>query len=172
MLAAVLLSCGLLAVYILARQLLVSQFDETLGAKAEALMSVAEADGDELEIDMDVQQFAGFGSAFSGDLFVVRRANGEVVLRSPSIENQNFTLVDVPLRGEWRGAVVLPDGVEGRAAAFEFVPDGDRGEAFGNLQLVVASSSTALQAALRAVLMVLVVTGGVGVAVSIVLIWV
>ena len=57
MLAAVLLSCGLLAVYILARQLLVSQFDETLGAKAEALMSVAEADGDELEIDMDVQQF-------------------------------------------------------------------------------------------------------------------
>ena len=63
----------MLAVYLLARQLLIAQFDETLDAKAEALISVAEVDEDEFEIDLDVQQFAGFGSPLTGDFFEVRR---------------------------------------------------------------------------------------------------
>ena len=170
LLAALLLPCGVLAVYLLARQLLHSHFDETLAAKAEALMAVAEVDGDEIEIDLDVQHFAGFGSAFTGDFFEVRRANGEVLLRSPSLENQQFTFSNVPLRGEWRGTVTLPEGNVGRAVAFSFVPDGDRAQKFADLNLVVASDSTALRQTLRAVLMVLLVTGSVGLAAAIVLI--
>jgi signal transduction histidine kinase len=172
LLAALLAACGVLAVYFLARQLLVAEFDETLAEKAQALMSVAEVDGNELEIDLDVQQFAGFGSAFSEDFFEARRGNGEVILRSTSLENQDFTFSDVPFGGDWRGDVKLPEGNGGRAAAFRFIPDGggEGGGAFGELQLVVASDSTALRQTLRAVLLVLLVTGCVGLAAAMVLI--
>ena len=170
LLAALLLPCGVLAVYLLARQLLIAQFNETLDAKAEALISVAEVDEDEFEIDLDVQHFAGFGSPLTGDFFEVRRLNGNVIARSPSLENQQFTFSTVPMRGDWRGEVVLPEGNPGRAVAIPFVPEGDRSGQFGQLQLVVGSDSTVLLQTLRAVLWTLLITGAIGLVAAIVLI--
>lgn len=154
----------------MARQLLVSQFDETLAAKAEALISAAEVEENELEIDPDVQNFAGFGSALTGDFFEVRRSNGEVVLRSPSLEARKHAFPTVPSEGQWRGKVVLPDGNGGRALAVQFVPDGDSTGQFNNVQMVVASDSTALLQTLRAVLVVLLITGAIGLVAAIILI--
>jgi signal transduction histidine kinase len=170
LLAGVLLPCGVLAVYLLARQLLIAQFDETLEAKAEALISVAEVDDEEFEIDLDVQHFAGFGSPLTGDFFEVRRSNGEVIARSPSLENQEYTFSTVPSEDEWRGGVVLPEGNPGRAMAIPFVPEDDRAGQFGQLQLVVGSDSTVLLQTLRAMLWTLLITGATGLVAAIVLI--
>ena len=76
--AALLLPAGGLIVFFTVQHVLFAQFDATLTAKAEALITAAEIDDNELEIDLDVQEFAGFGSPFAGDFFEVRRPNGVV----------------------------------------------------------------------------------------------
>lgn len=161
--AALLLPAGGLAVYFVVKQILFSQFDATLAAKAQALIAAAEVDDDELEIDLDVQQFAGFGSFLDGDFFEVRRFDGQAVARSPSLSSPGRGLASVPIvRGEWRGAIVLPEGSPGRALARHFVPSDDEDRRFGDLQLVVASDSTALARTLRTLALVLLATGAVG----------
>lgn len=170
LLAALLLPCGVLSVYLVAKQLLVSQFDAVLAAKAQALASVAEIDDDEFEIDLDVQEFAGFGTALAGDFFEVRHADGRVIARSPSLQNQPYSFSMVPAQGEWRGAVLLPEGNPGRALAFPFVPGNDRLGGFTDLQMVVASDSAALLQTLRTLLVVLLVTGGAGLVAAIIFI--
>lgn len=170
LLAALLLPCGVLAVYLLAQKFLIAQFDATLAARAEALISAAELDGTEIEIDPDVQQFAGFGSPLSGDFFEIRTSKGEVILRSPSLENQAYSFTTVPLQRSWRGNVLLPEGNPGRAAAFPFIPDRNQSASPIEFQLVVASDSTPLRQTVRAVLLVLLAAGTVGPIAAIILI--
>lgn len=170
LLAAILLPCGVLAVYLLARQLLVSQLDSVLAAKAEALISMAEVDGNEIEFDTDILQFAGFGSALSGDFFEVRDSAGEVIARSPSLENEPAELARERLPGEWRADVDLPDGNPGRAAAFLFRPEGNPSEQLKELQLVVAIGSGQTRQVLRTLLVVLMSTGAAGLVAAVILI--
>jgi signal transduction histidine kinase len=169
-LAAVLLPCGVAAVYLVAQRLLVAQFDATLEAKAEALISVAEIDDDEFEIDLDVQHFAGFGSPLSGDFFVVRRADGRIVARSPSLGREGYTFSTVPAEGSWRGEITLPEGGAGRAVAQPFAPADDRDQRFTDLQIVVAGNSAALLQTLRVLLFVLLATGAAGLGAAVLLI--
>lgn len=170
LLAAILLPCGVLAVYLLARQLLVSQLDSVLAAKAEALISMAEVDGSEIEFDSDILQFAGFGSALSGGFFEVRDSAGTVIARSPSLENEPAELAKERLPGEWRADVELPDGNAGRAGAFLFRPEGNSSEQLREMQLVVAIGSGQMRQVLRTLLVVLVSTGAAGLVAAVILI--
>jgi two-component system sensor histidine kinase QseC len=108
--AALLLPLGGLCVYLLVKQVLLSQFDATLAAKAQALIAAAEVDDKEFEFDLDVQRFAGFGSFYDGDFFEVRRSDGEVVARSPSLAG--------PRRVAWRDRVAGRVGRPRPRAAF------------------------------------------------------
>ncbi|RYD33959.1 MAG: hypothetical protein EOP85_20295, partial [Verrucomicrobiaceae bacterium] len=56
-----LLVAGGLAIFFVTRGVLQDQFDDTLVAKATALLTATEIDDEEFEIDLTVQDFAGFG---------------------------------------------------------------------------------------------------------------
>lgn len=66
------------------RHSLLDQFDETLEAKASALAAAAELDEDGFEIDLVIQDFAGFGSR-DRDLFQMWRRDGRSLALSPSL---------------------------------------------------------------------------------------
>lgn len=154
--ACVCLPLGALAVYATAREVLVAQFDATLLAKGQALVSAAEVEDGDFELDFAVQEFAGFGSASGGDYFEITRADGRRVERSASLRAGD-TLPPTS------GAVRLPDGLPGRALVLPFLPADDDGSGahYGTLRLVVASRSVTLEKTLGSLAWVL---AGVGVA--------
>lgn len=165
--AALLLPAGGLAVYFTVRQVLLAQFDATLEAKAQALITAAEVDDDEFEIDLDVQRFAGFGSSADGDFFEVRLPGGEVLARSPSLQRRRLDLpVALAPGASWRGAVRIADGQPGRALGQHFALS-EENERFSDLQLIVASDSTALEWTLRTLALVLLATGAAGLLITI-----
>ena len=59
--AALLIATGA-GVFVAMWRLLANRFDETLTAKARALITASEIDGKEFEIDLIVHEFAGFGA--------------------------------------------------------------------------------------------------------------
>ncbi|HEY1084013.1 MAG TPA: ATP-binding protein [Prosthecobacter sp.] len=162
--AAILLPAGGLAVYWTAENLLTDQFDTTLTAKAQALITAAEIDDDEFEIDFDVQAFAGFGQQSSEDYYQVRFANGESLQRSPSLQLSDLPAQPAALlsRGPHFADITLPDGRPGRAMWQTFVPADDDKKAYGTLTLAAASESVSLNHTLGILAGVLLVTGGVG----------
>ena len=160
-----------LGVFFAMRQLLRSQFDETLTAKARALITASEIDGGEFEIDLTVKNFAGFGKG-GDDYFEIRRMDGTEFLRSPSLKAElkaeRFDVAGI-------GAVKAPrdeqakieDGVLGdsriaRLYIQKFQPKGDKKEEYRDLYLVVASPVRALQIQLALLGSVLAIAGGLG----------
>lgn len=169
--AALLLPAGSLAVYWTARSLLVSQFDTTLAAKAQALITAAEIDDEEFEIDFDVQAFAGFGTQSSDDYYEVWFGDGRPLQRSPSLKLQDLasTAPEDFSAAPVFAAITLPDGRPGRALWQTFIPADDDRHAYGTLNLAVASESVSLDHTLTTLAMVLFITGGVGLAVTLLL---
>jgi len=157
--ATLLLPAGALVVYLTASEVLVSQFDGLIAAKAQALVAAAEAEDGEFEIDLDVQAFAGFGNTTGSDYFEVTQADGRVLARSSSLKRSRLAAVG-------NGALDLPNGRKGRAVVVRFTPEDDNQKAFRNLRLAVASESTTLDRTLRTLALVLVATGVVGVLIA------
>ncbi len=138
-------------VYFAAKQLLLEQFDETLMAKARALITASEIDDGEFEIDLTVQDFAGFGQG-GDDYFEIRRANGSLFLKSPSMKIEGVgghLLGDVPPPQDTGARIFDQDLADGRAARY-FVqaihPKDDGLQAYQDLYLVVGSPTQQLKA--------------------------
>jgi signal transduction histidine kinase len=140
-----------LFIFFAVKKVLGDQFDETLAAKGQAIITAAEIDGGKLEIELALDDFAGFGEG--GDYFEIRRENGRVEMGSPSLVE--------PLDGDSPeiGAIEIPDGftptilsgtmADGRRARFfvqRFQPRGGNKKRakFSDLHLVVASPTAAL----------------------------
>lgn len=162
--AAILLPVGGLTVYWTAANLLTQQFDTTLVAKAQALITAAEIDDEEFEIDFDVQAFAGFGQQSSEDYYQVRFSSGESLQRSPSLMQNNLPPSPQELldSGPHFATITLPDGQPGRALWQTFEPADDDKKSYGKLNLTVASESQSLNHTLGTLGMVLLGTGGMG----------
>src|SRR5690606_14636778 len=138
-----------------------SQFDEILTAKARALATASEIDDGEFEIDLTVQDFAGFGPHDGDDYFEVRRLGGELLLRSPSLKDDHSLH---HLRPPPFPEVRIKDGrlSDGRPARFyiqRILPKGDKKHRYQDLYLVVASPTLALRLQLALLAVVLGVTG-------------
>lgn len=152
-------------VFIAMRQMLWSQFDETLTAKGRALITASEIDDGEFEIDLTVQDFAGFGTGGS-DYFEIRRLDGSLFLRSPSLEvraagSWDFSHIppppdDAPLIDDGN----LGDGTAARYFVQRFYPKDDYELSHKDLYLIVASPSAAMRAELLRLAWVLGVAGG------------
>lgn len=136
-------------VFFTMRHLLCARFDETLTAKARALITASEIDGKEFEIDMIVHEFAGFGEG-GDDYFEIRRLSGEVFQSSPSLAAD---LPDAPGIGQVPApaddAPRLFNGKlgDGRLARFylsRFYPKGDKKGRHQDLYLIVASPTGGL----------------------------
>ena len=62
---------------------LVSQFDASLTSIAQILAGSVERDGDQIEMDLDVQQMPEFQDAGQPTYYVLRRPDGTIVAKSP-----------------------------------------------------------------------------------------
>lgn len=153
-----------LGVFVGMRHLLRERFDETLAAKARALITASEIDGGDFEIDLTVQDFAGFGKG-GDDYFEIRRMNGTVFRSSPSLGAKG---VDRPGIGSARiprdDKPHLKDGKlgDGRLARFyvqRFYPKDDKKGRYQDLYLVVASPLRGLSIQLALLATVLGIAG-------------
>jgi len=175
--AALILPAGILIAYLTVRSVLVAQFDATLAAKAQALITAAEVDEEGFEIDFDVQDFAGFGSSQSGDFFEVRRPGGALVARSPNLTLGHLPDFETPSsRTPVYQAVTLPGPHSGRAVRQTFTPPKDDPEDaehdYLDLELTVASDSTALLQNLHQIAWLLPLLGLMGLASTLALLYV
>ena len=134
-----------IGVFVAMKQLLRSQFDETLTAKARALITASEIDSGEFEIDLTVKDFAGFGKE-GNDYFEIWRMNGKLFKSSPSLKSDEF---DRPGIGYGNNAPKddephitngkLGDGRLARFYVQRFYPKDDKKKRHQDLYLVVAS---------------------------------
>jgi signal transduction histidine kinase len=154
-----------LGVFVAMRQLLWSQFDETLTAKARALITASEIDDGEFEIDLTIQDFAGFGHG-GDDYFEIRRMGGDLFLRSPSLETDNPDSWGIGHIASARNDEPrLEHGKlgDGRLARFyiqRFYPKDDEKELHKDLYLVVASPTRSMHFQLARLATVLTIAGG------------
>lgn len=140
--------------YFSLREALRKQFDDVLIAKAEALMMASEIEDGGLEIDLDVQAFAGFGTGARGDYFVVFGEDGTAMMRSLSLGSEELRIPRDLLDTESGVAdFLMPEDVPGRAFWTTFEPQLDDDEignaASPNLKIFVAGSDATLRRTLR-----------------------
>ena len=146
--AALLLATGV-GVFLTMRHLLHSRFDETLTAKARALITASEIDGKQFEIDLIVHEFAGFGEG-GDDYFEIRRLAGGVFQSSPSLAAGRADppgIGHVPVPADDVPRLFNGKLGDGRLARFyvsRFYPKGDKRGRHQDLYLVVASPTGAL----------------------------
>jgi two-component system sensor histidine kinase QseC len=138
----VLLGGGLLAVYLVARDALIDQFDDTLRAKALAISTVTRLGEDGVRVDFHDRFLRGFDDDRARDFFQLWDEGGETVARSESLGRRREL--------EWRRGkpdkpsfwnTALPSGEPGRAIAFTFEPPRDSGARRGKVALRLAVAS-------------------------------
>lgn len=141
-----------LVLYWTIRAVLTAQFDATLAAKAQALIVAADWDDQDLEIDLNVQEFAGFGSREGGDFFEVLGADGRTLEKSPSLGADHLISRDVESA---YGPIKLPDGRSGRAIWKSFQSKNRKQTQLATLRVIVASYSGGLDRSLHSIFLVL-----------------
>lgn len=151
-------------VFVAMKSLLRAQFDETLTAKARALITASEIDDGDFEIDLTVQDFAGFGKD-GNDYFEIRRTNGTLFLSSPSLSDDlhdtgDFSGIKLPADDEAKiRKGKFSDGRPARFYVQRFYPKDDKKERFQDLYLVVASPTRGMQLQLALLATVLGIAG-------------
>ena len=162
-----LLLCGAIALLLLGggalifwtiRASLIAQFDANLAAKAQALIAGADLDEGEVEIDSDLQEFAGFQAREADNYFEILGADGASLARSPSLGTSHLPVRSSGATPKY-GSVKLPDGRSGRAYWRSFSPADDEGAMPGKLEVVVAAYSGGLERSLRNIMHILFVVG-------------
>ncbi|YCM46601.1 ATP-binding protein [Verrucomicrobiaceae bacterium 227] len=166
-------------IFLAMKNLLLEKFDETLTAKARALITASEIDGGEFEIDLTVKNFAGFGKN-GEDFFEIRRADGSTFLRSPSDskgrkgkkEPQIFPHIDPPNEDEAIiGNTTLLDQRDARYYVQNINPKGDKKDKFQDLYIIVASPTAGIKTELGLLGTVLVIASGTALLLMIPIIW-
>jgi len=157
---------GGLSLFLALRLALRTQFDDVLRRKAEILASASAIDNGELEIDPDVQTFAGFGTSSPGDYFEIFAPDGTVLDRSPSLGTSS--LKEVGISSHLQEGVtnsLLPGGLDVRAYWRYFTPSDDEEDRFADLKLVVASDRARLKRLLSPIATTIALVGGGGIVV-------
>lgn len=145
-------------IFLASRHVMVAQFDDTLYAKANALIAAADVEGKKFEFDLSVEDFAGFGNLGGDDYFEVKQEDGNIVAASPSLGSNVlpiFALADDEQK--LISAATLGNGKSARVLVMRFDPGGDKKRRYPNLQLIVASQSHELLGHLRSLALVLLI---------------
>jgi two-component system sensor histidine kinase QseC len=153
-----LLGAGSAGIYFSTRAALVEQFDNTLQAKANAVVSGTEAQGDHIDVELDEQSMHEYDEGVPVDFFQLRRIDGSTLWRSKSLTN-----ADLPARfGTFRHPkywnLTLSSGFEGRAVGYSFslssAKDG-QGPGPADLSIIFASDRRDLDEGLSVLAVVL-----------------
>ncbi len=153
------------AAFFTMKEILYLRFDETLTAKASALITASEVDDGGLEIDFTVQDFAGFGKG-GEDFFEIRRENGDLLLRSPSLRGEGKAIDRfdnfIPPTGDVP-VFTNHDLADGRPARFyvrKINPKDDEKSRYKDIYLIAGSPVVAVQRELNILGTVLAGIGG------------
>lgn len=111
---------GSLGIYFCARTALLEQFDRTLRATANAVVSGAEVQGNHLEVEIDEQYMREFHDGVPVDFFQIRSANGSTVKRSSSLATNDLPVELGTFRHPRYWDLALPSGSRGRAVGYTF----------------------------------------------------
>jgi len=155
-----------LFVFLATRKILMDQFDETLIAKGRAIVTAAEIDDGELEVEITLEDFTGFGE--SGDYFEIRRESGKVEMGSPSLmgsaAESHPEIGEVRVPKDFEARIYSGTMADGRRARFfvqRFIPRGGKKKRplFADLHLVVASPTADLDRSIAGVAVILAIAG-------------
>ncbi len=157
-----------LFVFFATKRMLSDQFNETLIAKGSAIITATEVDDGELEVEMTLEDFAGFGAG--GDYFEIRRESGEVVIDSPSLQGsvgeRSKAIGEIPVPEDDEPRIISGKMEDGRSARFfvqSFQPrgGGKKRALFSDLHVVVSSPTAEMDRNVAGLAMVLLL-GGMG----------
>jgi len=155
-----LLAAGGVALYVAVRSVLIRDFDTALLARAQALVTLTEDQGDRVELEFAEEVMTEFKSGSPAAYFELSYRNGPVIVRSPSLRGR-----DLPRRVSPHAAAPffwnlrLPNDRAGRAVEMTFVPEpADEKKPAGKVApgpravtIVVAMETTQLDRQLRAI---------------------
>lgn len=152
-----------LAVYYTTKDMLLSQMDEILAARGNAITVATEFDDGELELDDSLVAFAGFGEGNVRDFFAMYDADGKRLLRSSSLPPGSLDLVKPEILqapAEPRPFFgTLKDGRPVRLRVHRFTPVSDGEGAARDILLVTGTETKSLQNTLRVLATVLLIAG-------------
>lgn len=154
--ALVLLTCA--SAYLAMATALQQHFDETLIAKAEALVTASEIDEDGFEIDLVIQDFADFG-VYGADYFEMRHRDGRVIARSPSAGRLRLPVRPIPPGQLEIDDAILEDGRDVRVLHRTFTPKDDLDGSYADVILTVATPRAPLDREIGLLALVLGVVG-------------
>ncbi len=110
-----------LVVYIVVRASLWAEFDAALGSKARSLAGLVEQEGDDLELQFDEINMAGFMPSSRAEYYQYWSAGGRVLARSPSLGKSDLKQVGQSADSPTYRSVDLPDGRPGRVVGMSYV---------------------------------------------------
>ena len=150
----VLLGGGLLAVYLLAREMVLEQFDAALRAKALAISTTTRAGPEGISVAFNDRFLRGFDDDKPRDFFQMWDESDRTIAQSESLRKRdNLPRRTGKLEKPERWSLTLPTGRPGRAIGFKFKPAADgAGQGAREVKLVVAADAENLEEALWALL--------------------
>ena len=152
-----------LAVYLVVRVVLHSEFDAALAGKLRALAALVEEDAGRVDFEFDIRVMPEFDLGDSPEYAELCSADGPTLWRSPSLQDGH--LLAAPRIGHHVAfrTLTLPDGRSGRQATLVFHPRYESGPAASSSQLevtlAVARATADLDHALQRVTTLLVAVG-------------
>jgi two-component system sensor histidine kinase QseC len=170
-----LLGGGLAAVFFSARDEIKEQFDDALRAKALAISTLTEQNGEGgIELDFTNQFFHSFSGEHPRDYFQLLQPDGLTLARSDSLHGADLPRRPGTLQHPRFWNLTLPNGSPGRAISLTFNAKAQEGETDAPaadlpVQLIVASDRADLDEALDELLSI---AGGCGVLLLVATLWV
>ena len=158
-----LLTGGLLAMYIAAHMAVLDQFDDALRAKALAVSTLTVNDGGDVRVNFNDEFLRGFDDDRPRDFFALWHLDGTLIARSESLGRRELTRPEGKLKRARYWNLTLPNGRPGRAMAFPFKPERSRASKSRTpemeVHLVVASDRRELNETLHRLLGVAAISG-------------
>lgn len=111
-----------LLIYVVIRSALVKQFDSSLASVAQILAASVELDGNEIELEFEVQQMPEFLNAEHPTHYQLWAANGTVIVKSPLLDTENLLRVVGPLNAIVPGISQDKNGQPQRTVGITFIP--------------------------------------------------
>jgi len=140
-------------IYTVIRGALLRQFDASLASTARILAASVEMDGNEVDLEVDVQQMPEFQDRKRPTYYQLWRLDGTVVTKSPLLDRGELPRLSGSLEGPDFRTIKGIGGILQRTAGFSFIPrlaDSDSKTAKPQpLTLAVARDSTAILSQLR-----------------------
>lgn len=168
----VIAGCGGTAAYLTVRTAVLHQFDDALLAKARAISALtSQGRGGRPHLDASNVPSLGFPEDGNEHFFQLRRADGNIIGRSPARAADPLSWPAHPGDTPAFSNIDLPGDIDGRAVAFTFVPGVDEDDEDDEkprdapsaepVEILVASTREPLDATLRTILAALGLSTGV-----------